>query len=237
MLNEILTAVLGSAPKVAAPAEGPHSTAQALVSFHDFLRGLYLSHGAVWDEVNIFGLRDTSDMSRSVWNDFIGIATLGKVFLYRGTCDPSAYWTSVGGAATDKKGVAHICLGWYPRAYQVGYHGVSSPSFKHEALLQVGKVKIWRDGNNNFRQDDSDIIQEGWFGCNIHRASAVGKEATIGRYSAGCQVVQDPDDFKEFMAVIKASAPYLRGRRHAFGYLLMSIREVPEEYLRPYRVA
>ena len=55
---------------------------------------------------------------------------------------------------------------------------------------------------------DPDSIQSGYFGINIHRASAHstqerGLTEDVGRYSAGCMVIQDRDDFDRLIALAK----------------------------------
>jgi len=41
----------------------------------------------------------------------------------------------------------------------------------------------------------------GLFGINIHRASATGTTKTIDKYSAGCQVFENADDFANFLSL------------------------------------
>jgi len=182
---------------------------------------LYLEHGAEWQKVNVFGIRDEQNMNQDLFNDFICIATTDEVHLFKGTCDPSVYWTQVGGAAKDKKGVAHICYGYHKNVYREGWH------FNQYALVQrAGKIKIWRDGNNNFRKDNSDIIQTGYFGVNIHTTS--GEPSKIGMWSAGCQVIQRKKDFAKFMQIIKVSG------QKKFSYFLFSKNQIPQDFWREF---
>ena len=60
-----------------------------------------------------------------------------------------------------------------------------------------GPVKVWRDANRDSIHDMSGEIDEGYFGINIHQA---GRNSTeVGKWSAGCTVLQHQEDFKEFM--------------------------------------
>ena len=79
-------------------------------------------------------------------------------------------------------------------------------------------MRIWRDGNRDDRLDRSGKIYEGWFGINIHRAGHTGTTQKVGRYSAGCQVFQNADDFNLLISLAKKSAG-LRGNR--FTYTLL----------------
>lgn len=196
-------------------------------NFYNHLKNLYLEHGAQWDNINIFGVRDVTNVKKDVFNDYIGVAIDNKVHLFKGTCDPSVYWTKKGGAGAKKNGVAHICLGYYKNVYMVGLHK------GYEAMVQRGSsIKIWRDSNNNFRKDDSDIIEKGYFGVNIHRASAYHVLENIGKYSAGCQVIQDPKDFEKFLNIVKGSEKYSKkGKRAKFSYFLLKRSDIPDKYL------
>jgi len=222
-------------PKIVIEPEQEKQVEPLDLTFYDFLKNLYHYHDGIWEDVNIFGLRDVAEMSKDVFNDWIGIAIGGKVHMFRGTCDPSVYWTKVGGANSAKDGVAHICLGFYERVYMVGVHARKNKNFAHQALLQIGnKIKIWRDGNNNFKKDNYDRTQEGYFGVNIHRAS-VNHIDKIGRYSAGCQVIQNKGDFEKFMSIITGSKSFKTSKRYRFNYNLMNVKEIPERYLSLYR--
>ena len=83
-------------------------------------------------------------------------------------------------------------------AYKIDLHGG-----RYEALCQrSGKVKVWRDSNRDAVHDMDPTVEteEGYFGINIHRSSTRADGADLVRkYSAGCTVIQDPKDFKEFM--------------------------------------
>lgn len=163
---------------------------------------LFARNGYVWDpSVNLFGIRDTSKIQQDVWNDIIGVAVDGEVYVYTGTTDPSVYWSKNRNRRkhgwTD--GAAHLCLGQYVGAYVVGTHR------GYEAMAQWGgKVKVWRDVNEDFIQNGNDYVQEGFFGINIHK----GHGKTIGLDSAGCQVILGDKPFAEFMGHIKGSKKY-----------------------------
>lgn len=198
--------------------------------FYNYIKKLYLNYGAKWDEVNLFGIRNITNMSNDIWNDWIGIAFQNKVYMYSGTTDPSVYWTMRMGADEDKKGVAHLCLGFHKDAYMIGDHR------GYEALCQWGgPVKIWRDANQNFIKDDADIIQKGYFGINIHRASAYEDVTNIGKYSAGCLVVHHINDFLELMSTIKSSQMYKKNPNSKFGFFLFKYEDIPRRYVKEFK--
>lgn len=97
------------------------------------------------------------------------------------TVDPGRFYTE---HPLNRKGCAHLLNGQY--RYTIGKHHISSPN-GYPALVQAGKVKIWRDQNRNFLRDGCDGVETGFFGVNIH---AGGTATEVGRQSAGCQVIK-----------------------------------------------
>lgn len=178
------------------------------------VRELYARNGYYWDEsVNIFGFRDETDQKKDVWNDLICVIVDTKIHVFKGTTDPGVYWArkSHRKKAGMTPGAAHLCLGQYVNTYVVGNHR------GHEALVQWGgKVKVWRDINSNLINDEN-VLQEGYFGINIHR----GAGKTIGKWSAGCQVIQGYGNQAQFMRVVKSSLKFAEsGKKARFNYTL-----------------
>lgn len=180
---------------------------------YETVKQLYLEHGADWDEVNIFGVRNEKGQKKDIFNDLICIATKGNIYKFQATCDPGKYWTLVGGANEQKNGVAHICYGFHKKVYRIGKHRGKL------ALVQKGaKIKIWRDENKNFKQDNKEKHQRGYFGVNIHRAGE--NSIKIGKWSAGCQVIKKDKDFIKFISLIMNSEKYKKYKRTKFDYFL-----------------
>ena len=178
------------------------------------IRKIYLSNGIPFEDFNIFGIRNEEEQ-KDAFNDFICVAAREAVFMFQGTTDPGRYWTENGGYNPDKQGVAHLCYGYHKNAYMIGKHG------DYDALVQWGApVKIWRDKNRNHKHDEGDIITSGYFGINIHMADKNYIAQTVGQWSAGCQVIQNPSDFKIFMELCRNS------EKKKFSYMLINIKEV-----------
>jgi len=195
-------------------------------TFAEYLKRQYLLKGAEWDEeVNIFGIRDTEDIEQDIFNDYIGLAINGEVYLFEATCDPGVYWTKKHGVGN--KGVAHICLGFHKNVYQVGSHKGK------EGMVQYGaSIKIWRDKDNNFYFNEGDVIETGFFGVNIHRASIVKDIIKIGRWSGGCQVIRKNIDINKFMKLIKSTNKYKKNKKARFSYMLFSKEEIKNKFLK-----
>ena len=87
----------------------------------------------------------------------------------------------------------------YRGAFKIGLH-----RGKYEALVQTGnKVCIWRDRNRDNKIDMGSDEVCGYFGINIHRANKNSVSQVVGPHSAGCQVIQDPDEYAHFIALCK----------------------------------
>ena len=93
-------------------------------------------------------------------------------------------------------GTAIMKEGQYRGAYKIGKH-----RGKYDALVQTGgRVTVWRDNNRDSTLDMADP-SEGYFGINIHKAGAFS--ANVDKWSAGCQVFANTDDFNEFMSICR----------------------------------
>ena len=102
-----------------------------------------------------------------------------------------------------KDGAAILVPGQYIGAYELGaYRG-------YTALKQCKTLKVYRDNNRDSVVDvDPATISQGDYGIHIHRASFFQKAigGKIGRYSAGCQVVERREDFETLIALCVASS-------------------------------
>ena len=151
-------------------------------------------------DLNIVGIR-SKDTTPNVFNDLMTVhyKVKGQWFSRSWACttDPGLYWMQNPMKVT---GCAQLCLGQYRGAYKIDKH-----AGQYSALCQRGaEVKIFRDPDKDDTFDqNSESIVEGYFGINIHRASYRRTSTQVGKWSAGCQVLADPDDFKALMALAK----------------------------------
>ena len=153
--------------------------------------------------VNIIGIRN-SDTNGKVTNKFDDTMTISYIdndmnwqyFEYNCTTDP-------GDDHVDnpmmEKGTAILKPGQYPKSHKIRLH-----AGKYTALGQQNNVKVYRDANKDDVYDyNEDTVDEGIFGINIHRATALsGKTSTyVDRWSAGCQVIASNEDWHEFLNI------------------------------------
>tara|TARA_Y100000310_G_scaffold21406_2_gene20702 strand:- start:530 stop:1105 length:576 start_codon:yes stop_codon:yes gene_type:complete len=150
--------------------------------------------------LNIIGIRSTvhhpnqfDDRMCLVFRDEIGWLTR----TWPCTTDPGKYWLE---HPMNIEGTAILVPGQYRGVYRIGKH-----RGQYDALTQRGgTVKVYRDGDKDEILDmDPESVTEGYYGINIHKAGA--KSIAVNRWSAGCQVFANKDDFVEFMSICYAA--------------------------------
>jgi hypothetical protein len=137
---------------------------------------------------------------------------------YRITTLPGRYWLQE--RLLNEKGCAILVPGQYLSSWRIGWH-----HNRYEALVQARPVRIYRDGNRDAVFDYMPLsIEVGMFGLNIHRAGASGTVPLVGKYSAGCQVFEDAEDFAEFMSLCKRAR---ENWEEFFTYTLLEESDLP----------
>lgn len=170
-------------------------------------------------QLNVVGIRTDSFVPNS-FNDVIAVFYkddsgnfVGNK--YSATTDPGTYWLKNPMAA---KGTAILKKGQYIDSHALGKH-----RGEYEALVQVSPVTVIRDyDRDNQLSYDSMKTDTGLFGINVHRASANSETGRVDKYSAGCQVFNNPTDFAEFISMAKKHRD-LYGNK--FTYTLIDERE------------
>lgn len=182
----------------------------------DKVQRIYAKSNGTFDkkDANIFGLQKANDAD-DTFNDLICVAVNGQVHRFVGTTDPGRYYAK---KPVNPKGTAHIMDGFHRGCWIAGTHRKGKSGMQPNCLVQHGNpVKVWRDTNQNFVYDDGDTVEAGYFGTNFHHAKGA---ATIGKWSAGCQVIQSKEDFQAFILLVKSSATYKENKKHKFSYML-----------------
>lgn len=179
------------------------------------VKGYKLFDDGVPYNLNIGGIR-TNDMRPNTFNDyefcFYKDETGEEQFhVWEATTDPGLYYLM---HPLYKKGTAILAPGQYIGCWQVGLH-----KGKYRALIQIGgEVKVYRDANRDEKYNYDEATAEwGYFGINDHRASKYGIVNYVNRFSAGCQVIRDPNNFDELMTITSKSLNYFS---NSFSYTL-----------------
>jgi hypothetical protein len=172
--------------------------------------------------LNIVGIRSGKRAS-GTFEDFIVNVYKDEYDFWRcdyypATTDAGTYWLA---RPMNMKGTALLVPGQYKGAYRKALH-----KGQYEALVQSGLVKVYRDNNKDYINDyDPSSIEEGLFGINIHRSNPIFESEVNSRWSAGCQVFKNPNDYDAFMSVVEKSIK-LYGNK--FTYTLLTAEDFDE---------
>ena len=177
-------------------------------------------------DVNIIGIRN-SDTNGKVTNKFDDILTISfkdengewQYNEYNCTTDPGDDWME--NPWIDKIGCAVLKPGQYRGSHKLRLH-----AGKYLALGQKKDVTVYRDNDRDGNYDlDESKTDTGLFGINIHRATARkgGKSTRVDKWSAGCQVIADNDDWHEFLDICQA-AREVHG--NSFSYTLIESKDI-----------
>ena len=133
------------------------------------------------------------------------------VFNYPITTDPGRWYLN---HPINKNGCAIVKEGAYKNLWTIGKH-----QGKYTALVQIGKIKVYRDINkDNVMDFKEDTLQEGYFGVNLHHAGV--NSNTVDNWSAGCQVFKNIKDFDEVMRYVTTS------KYSFFNYYLLNEKDI-----------
>ena len=168
-------------------------------------------------DLNIIGVRKLGDDSGfNQFNDRIFIIyKKGDIWVEESgaaTTDPGRYWLL--------KPDYHACaIMKHPQqargAYKLGIHR------GYEALTQCTALEYWRDGSKDEILDYKGKVFKKNIALNIHRSSTrEGGSVYVDRHSAGCQVWQDPIDFRRMLELCKLQIKTLGYR--TFTYTLIA---------------
>jgi hypothetical protein len=146
------------------------------------------------------------------------------------TTDPGKHWLL---NPMNKKGTIIMVPGQYRGAYQIGIHGRSRGN-GYKALEQVKEITYVRDNSKDSELDfklyadmttdhNSDKFEISNAKTNIHRASKWKNLLNVGRYSAGCQVIQSPDLFNRLIVLCELQIKHNQGK--SFTYTLLEEKD------------
>ena len=175
-------------------------------------------------DVNIVGVRNSKTKGR-VTNAFDDCITISykidgewQFHCFPCTTDPGTHWVE---NILNDRGVAILKPGQYRGSHKLRLH-----QGKYLALGQKKPMKIYRDANLDGKYDlIEESVREELIGINIHRATsrAGGKSSRVDKWSAGCQVIADNDDWHEFLDICQA-AREIHG--NSFSYTLIESKDI-----------
>lgn len=182
----------------------------------------------------VFGLRSNIiDQSKDQFNDTLGvvypIANRYYIYLCEGTTDPGVMeLMSPSFIEAIRNGTAIVKEGQYRKVYKLGIHGTGN--YKHLALLQQKPITIYRDSNRDKILDMKPIkTTEGIYGINLHGANIWNDIIdSIGRYSAGCQVIAKKTQYEIFFNILQKQL--LKGLGDEFSYTLFKSTDFDDKF-------
>lgn len=165
--------------------------------------------------LNIIGVR-SADTTPNKFNDSLVVMWkhrgVWNIIEFQITTEAGLYYLN---NPLNNKGTAILKEGQYRGMWAIGKH-----QGKYEALKQVGEATVVRDFDRDSELDyNSGVEETGLFGINCHRSSKSGKSVLVGRWSAGCQVHSDIEDYILFMNLCKMSA---KQHGNSFTYTLIN---------------
>lgn len=169
--------------------------------------------------LNIIGIR--SDQNRRVTDMFDDALVvvyqtptgIWQKQIYHITTEPGSYYMVKN--MLNPKGTAILAPGQYRGCWSIGLH-----RGKYSALVQKKAVFVYRDNNKDMVYDlKPEKLDVGVFGINIHRSNEFEPKVYIDKYSAGCQVFADPNEFKSFMRLCNLQVEHKKGK--TFTYTLL----------------
>ena len=176
-------------------------------------------------DVNIIGIRNDETQGR-VTNAFDDLMTISyknedgewQYHEFNCTTDPGTHWVE---NILNDRGVAILKPGQYRGSHKLRLH-----QGKYLALGQKKHMKIYRDANLDGQYDlIEESVKDELIGINIHRATsrAGNKSTRVDKWSAGCQVIADNDDWHQFLDVCQI-AREIHG--NSFSYTLLNSNDI-----------
>ena len=137
---------------------------------------------------------------------------------YPNTTNPGVYWLN---KPMSKLGTAVLKPNQWVDCWSLGFHQQKKD---HRALVQTGKVTVYRDNTkDNFYQLDDSKVETGLFGINIHGSNKSGSSVRIGQWSAGCQVFSTWNHKEEVMNICEKFKTVTKNK---FTYTLLDEKDL-----------
>jgi len=171
-------------------------------------------------DLNIAGIR-TGDMTANSFNDWLCVFYLfdghWNFFAFPATTDPGTFYRK---DPINVKGTGILKPGQYRGMWKIGKHK------GYKALQQVKPCILYRDVNrDNIIDTEGQSEETGIFGINGHRANSGRASTQVDRWSAACQVLQDPDHFAFLLKLCQRGAEKFG---NSFTYTLLTEKDFKE---------
>ena len=145
---------------------------------------------------HLVGVRSRANVPNK-FDDLVGVVKDNEVYWFSATTNAGRHWLV---NMMNPKGTALLVAKQYKNTYVLGMH-----KGQYKALVQYAPVEVYRDANRNEIAEESQVIQRGNFGINIHRANASAISTLVEKWSAGCQVLNNPKEFSQLISMCEKS--------------------------------
>lgn len=170
------------------------------------LEAKFAELGYQWPTLHIVGVRSKAN-EKNKFDDMIYLINGPMMQIFSGTTNPGTHWLK---NLMNPKGCAVLKPGQYVDSWKLGLH-----QGKYKALTQAKPITVYRDNNKNDLAEELGKEDTGMFGINIHHANSSAVSSIIDKWSAGCQVLNDPKEFASLLAACEKSG------KSAFTYTLL----------------
>jgi hypothetical protein len=150
------------------------------------LKAEFAKHNYQWFPFHFIGIRSKANISNQ-FDDLFGIIQGDNIRWFSCTTNAGTHWLI---NLMNTKGTAMLKPNQYVDTWEIGLH-----QGKYEAFKQCKPVEVYRDGDKDNIAEETSVIDKGLFGINIHRANEKAISKLIDKWSAGCQVLNNPADF------------------------------------------
>ncbi len=163
--------------------------------------------GYSWPDFHLIGIRSKANVNNKFDDNFYIVQ--GPLLHDPVTCttNPGRHWLL---NLMNPKGTAVLKPGQYVDTWKLGLH-----RGKYEALVQRKPITVYRDIDKDENAEEQGVEDTGLFGVNIHRANPNAISSLIEKWSAGCQVLNNPKDFAKLIKLCRDSG------KESFTYTLL----------------
>lgn len=166
----------------------------------NILKAEFTRLGYEWHSFHLIGIRSKANTPNK-FDDVMIVVSGETMKAYSCTTNPGTHWLQ---NLLNPKGTALLKPAQYIDTWQIGMH-----QGKYEALVQAKPVTVYRDADKDIIAEETTVTETGMFGINIHRANPSITSVLIDKWSAGCQVLNNPADFKQLLDACKQTRhPY-----------------------------
>ncbi len=157
-----------------------------------------------WD-LNIIGIRSSGANPEDKFDDLLSLTyhdgTKWVEHLWPVTTDAGKFYQD---HPMNNLGTAKLEPGQYINCWKIGMH-----RDRYKALVQCAPVTVRRNSK----------LYTGMYGINIHRAASDYPSVFVHKWSAGCTVFSDPNDFQSFMSLCSESGKRLQTPYYSYTLL------------------